>query len=100
MTLELTKREMDVLQALSGGAVEGRGGLPFIGEKTIGDMLAKGWIEEVPGGGVGRTMGYRSTATGEAVRAAGRMPKQRKPPRLKKLAPRLDMLPPGLRTLG
>ncbi|MEH3037862.1 MAG: hypothetical protein PGN23_15455 [Sphingomonas adhaesiva] len=97
--IEPTKREMDVLQALSGGAVEGRGGLPFIGEKTIGDMLAKGWIEEVPRGGVGRTMGYRSTAAGDAVRAAGRKPKQRKPSRLKTLAPRLRTIPPRLHTL-
>ena len=96
---EPTKRELDVLQALSGGVVEGRGGLPFIGVKTIGDMLAKGWIEEMPGGGVGQTMGYRSSAVGDSIRAAGRAPKQRIPSRLKTLAPRLKTLPPRLRTL-
>ncbi|MGN5375912.1 hypothetical protein [Sphingomonas hankookensis] len=100
MITEPTKREIDVLRALSGGAVEGRGGLPFIGDKTIGGMLAKGWIEEVPNGGVGRTMGYRSTATGDAVLAAGRAPKPpRQPSRLKALRPRLEPLRSRLRTL-
>lgn len=97
--IEPTKREMDVLQALSGDAVEGRGGLPFIGMKTIGDMLAKGWIEEVPGGGVGRTMGYRSTAAGDAVRTTGRTRRERTSSRLRTLAPRLGTLHPRLRTL-
>lgn len=94
---EPTKREMDVLRALSCGAVEGRGGLPFIGTKTLSDMLEKGWIEEVPGGGVCGAMGYRNTSAGEVVRAAGRTPKPRKPVRLRTLESRLKPLQPRLR---
>lgn len=90
--IEPTKREMDVLRALFGGSIEGRGGLPFIGVKTIADLLAKGWIDEVPEGAIGQQMGYRITEAGEAARSAGRTPKQRKPPRLKTLRPSLENL--------
>jgi hypothetical protein len=86
---EPTAREFRALRELSGGLVEGRGALPFIGEKTLGDLITNGWIEQVPGGGPGGGMGYRITAVGETIYGAGRTPPKRKPARLGTLPPRI-----------
>ena len=90
--VEPTAHEFRALRELSGGLVEGRGGLPFIGEKTLGNLIAYGWIEQVPGGGPGGTRGYRITRDGEAVYRAGRTPPAPKPTRLTALGPRLAPL--------
>lgn len=89
--MKATAREFKVLRALSGSLVEGRGGLPFIGTKTLTDMLAKSWIEEVARGAVGQQLGYRITAAGREIYAAGQAKKVRQPPRLKMMPSRLKI---------
>lgn len=92
VTLEPTKRELDVLRALAGGSVENRAGLHPAGERTIGGMLAKGWIEEVQQEWPNIRTGYRITAVGRTVHDAGRAPRVRRGARLTTLKPRLEVL--------
>lgn len=92
-------REWKVLQILSGGAAENRGGFPpGIGEPTLAGMVAKGWIEPAPTGGLGRPS-WGITALGEKIYATGRPKPRRSPTRLKSMPARLGEMSAHLKPL-